>query len=63
MKVRTNIKSGSALQTLTDQAGTAANNVTGFFAKANKQAETLTKGVVNTSTSLYNCVSQSLGLS
>jgi len=63
MKVRTNLKSGSALQTLSEQVGSAASNVTGFFSKANREAEALTKGVANTTTSLYNCVTRSLGLS
>jgi len=62
MIVKTNLKAGSVLQTLSQQAGAAAESATSFLGKANREARDLSLGAYKVSTSLYNCATQSLGL-
>jgi hypothetical protein len=63
MNVKTNLKAGSTFQTLSQQFGAAADSATGFLGKANQEAKDLSLGTYKVSSSLYNCVTQSLGLS
>lgn len=63
MIVKTNLKAGSALQTLSQQAGTAAKTATSFLGKANQEAKDLSLGTYKVSSSFYNCATHSLGLS
>jgi hypothetical protein len=63
MNVKTNLKAGGAFQNLSQQAGAAADSATSFLGKADQEAKDLSLGTYKASTSLYNCVTQSLGLS
>ena len=63
MKVKTDLKAGSVFQNLTQQAGAAVNSAAGFLSKANQEAKDLSLGTYKVSTSLYNCATESLGLS
>lgn len=63
MIVKTNLKAGGAVQTLSQQAGTAIDSATSFIGKANQEAKDLSLGAYKVSSSLYNCATQSLGLS
>ena len=62
MKVKTDLKAGSTLETLSQQAGAAIDSVAGFLTKANREARDISLGTYKVTSSLYNCVTQSFGL-
>ncbi|MBN1148970.1 MAG: hypothetical protein JXA78_17055 [Anaerolineales bacterium] len=59
MKVETDLRAGGVLESAVNQAGQAANQVTGFVGQANQQAESFTSNLVNSITSFWNCLTGS----
>ena len=61
MKVKTNLKSGNMLNNVTTDAGNALTAMGNFISRADAQAGKLTRGTIATTSTLYNCLSRSLG--
>jgi hypothetical protein len=62
MKVETNLKAGSFLEDAAQGAGTAVNKAVDFVAEAGREADSLTKTVSSTASSVWNTLSSSLNL-
>lgn len=58
MKVETNLKAGDFMENAANTMTQAANEVGGFFTKAGQQAKSFTSGVVNKTTSVWNCLTR-----
>jgi hypothetical protein len=56
MKVSTELKAGSLLQDVTNQAGAMVGQVSNFVTTANQQAQGLTTSLVDRVTGLWNCL-------
>ncbi len=56
MRVKTELKAGSLLQDVSNQAGAAMGQVSNFVSTANQQAQGITTGVVDKVTGLWNCL-------
>lgn len=62
MKVETDLKAGNVVQDATRQAGEIVSQVSDFVSKANRQASDFTSGVANTTSSIWNSLTRSLGV-
>jgi hypothetical protein len=62
MKVSTQLKSGEFLANAAQSASQGVTNVAGFFSRADQQATSLTQGVAQGSSKLYNCLKTSFNL-
>lgn len=62
MKVETNLKAGSFLEDAAQGASNAVNQATDFVVEAGRQADSLTRTVSSTASSVWNAVSSSLNL-
>lgn len=60
MKVETDLRAGGVLDDAARQASETAGQVSSFLTEADQQAESLTTSVVNTATSFWNCLTNSL---
>lgn len=60
MKVTTDLKAGGLLQDVSNQASQAYQQVSGFVSQANQQVADLSGAVVNKSTALWNCLTNTL---
>jgi len=56
MKVETNLKSGAFLQDAANTVGQAAGQVGNFFAQAGQEASSITSSLLDTTSSVYNCL-------
>jgi hypothetical protein len=54
MKVQTDIKSGGLVQDAAAQAGNVYDKSAGFVSKANQEAESVTKTVTNSASSVWD---------
>jgi hypothetical protein len=62
MKVETDLKAGSFLEDAAQGAGKAVNQAMDFVAEAGREADSLTKTVSSTASSVWNTISRSLNL-